>query len=197
MVKLWNSRRLPDQREIETQQDKLRRMSGEVLARYQRELKAEISDPERLALVYGQAFASKDSLRQAETVAKMATDMLRVPHAAVSVIREHEQEFIAQASRMADPVAPTSPLSDSFCQHIIATGREMVVDDADEHPLVCNSTYTRDGVITSYLGVPVANRDSVVIGVLCVWDSEKRTWSLADVGMLTQLSMVLTRSLPA
>lgn len=198
MVKLWNSRRLPVQHEIESQQDKLRRLSGQVLERYRRELNAEISDPQRLSAVYGAAFASATVRRQAQLVATMATDMLRVPHAAVSVIEgaDKDQQFIAQASRMADLAPETVVLEESFCRHVIGTGRELMVEEAGDHPLVCDTRLAKDGLVTSYLGVPVANRDLVIVGVLCVWDSKSRTWTPADVGMLTQLSMVLTRALP-
>lgn len=181
---------------IETYQDKLRRLSGEVLARYQRELGVEIADPSRQAGQYGEAFASADARAQAQIVAEMAAQMLRTPHAMVNVVTAAEQETVAQWSAQGEKDFPSpAPMSESYCKHIIGTGRELVIDDSTRHPLVCDTNSARDGVITSYLGVPIANRAGWIVGVLCVFDSRQRDWSVTDVGMLTQLSIVLTRSL--
>lgn len=180
-----------------SQQAKLRSMSGDVLRRYQRELDAEVSDPDRLAAVYGAAFACADTKRQAGVVAMMASSMLKVPNAAVNVITAEEQEpvaWITDGQLITDP--KVVPARESFCVNVITTGREMAVENAREHPLVCNSRFALEGEVISYLGVPIANRSGVIVGSLCVFEPSQRQWKPADVGMLTQLSMVLTRALP-
>lgn len=171
-------------------------MSGDVLKRYLKELGAEISDPARLAAVYGAGFADADVRRQAEVVCKMATSMVEVANAAINVVGTQTQESVALVlDGQIINEQGSYPFRESFCKHVIATGRELAVEDALEHPLVCNTNTALDGVAVSYLGVPVANRAGVIVGSLCVWAGERREWTTADVGMLTQLSMVLTRAL--
>ncbi len=86
-------------------------------------------------------------------------------------------------------------LDDSYCKHVIATGREFAVDRSNAHPLVCNTMLATTEQVVSYLGVPIASRDGIIVGVLCVHTTDEREWSTADVSMLTQLSFVLTRAL--
>lgn len=188
----------PMQAEVDSQQERLRKLSGQVLERYRRELKAEISDPSRLAAVYGAGFASAGVVAQAQTVAQMATKMLKVPNAAVNVVREDALTSVALVmDYQVQSQQLRLELDDSACQHVIHTGRELSIADTVQHPLVCDSRLTKEGSMISYLGVPVASPEAIIVGTLCVFDENERHWSTADVGMLTQLSMVITRALPS
>lgn len=177
---------------FESQQERLARLSGEMLTRYRKELKAEITNPKRVAEVYGNEFASAGIRKQALSVATMASSMLKVPSAMVNVLNGDEQETIAKVG--AEAVPTVIDRAESFCQHVIGTGREFAVEDSGEHPLVCDSRYARGGEVVSYLGVPIESH-GYIVGVLCVADGTPRQWSTADVGILTQLAAVLTRAL--
>jgi GAF domain-containing protein len=48
--------------------------------------------------------------------------------------------------------------------------------------------------VVSYLGVPIVS-NKWIVGVLCVFDDEPREWDTADVGMLTQLAALLSRTI--
>lgn len=196
MKKWWGNTKTPvTTPQFETQQQKLSRMSEEVVRRYQREMSREINDPDRLAAVYGSAFATGDAVKQARTVCLMAASMLKVPNSDVQLVWPDRQESVASVRDYLPADTCTAPITDSWCKHVIATGREVAVEEGNAHPLVCDTSFARQGLITSYLGVPVANREGVIIGVLCVHTPEHREWGIADVSMLTQLSVVLTRAM--
>lgn len=194
VMKLWRSRETVAVLDFETQQQKLARLSGDVLARYRTELDAELNDPDRLAAVYGSGFAESSTMKQAEVVALMASQMLNVPNSQINVMMPGKQTGIAAVADGIIVDTLESDGSDSFCQHVIGTGREVAVQDSTAHPLVCDTKWARNGQVVSYLGVPIANQKAVIIGVLCVFDNTFREWCAADVSMLTQLSMVLTRT---
>lgn len=177
--------------------DKLRRLNEEVMRRYQREVSTEVGDPTRLAAVYGSAFSTGTARQQAHTVALTATSMLKVPNCEVTVVYPDRQESVAAVNNYAviDPGIGNLSYEDSWCKNVIATGREFAVDNAGEHTLVCDTTLTTEGGVGSYLGVPIADRTGIIIGVLCVFDSIPRDWTPADVSMLSQLSFVLTRAM--
>lgn len=196
MVRFFRGR-APVQAEIDTQQEHLRKLSGDVLRRYLKELNAEVNDPDRLRAVYGAGFADADFRAQAETVARLATQMLHVPNAAVNVVSDEAQDSVALVQNEQIQTEQLHlPLRESYCKYVIATGREMSVENALQHPLVCDTHLAVDGLAISYLGVPIAAKDKIIVGSLCVFEARERQWSAADVGMLTQLSMVLTRALP-
>jgi GAF domain-containing protein len=180
----------PTQTEFETQQDRLMKLSGDVLSRYRKELAQEVAEPERLNAVYGQRFLEREMRDQAQIVAHMASELLMVPNAMVNIVLSDRQVTVAQVGSYASPEVARE---ESYCQHVIGTGRELAITDSARHPLVCDTTFAQNAAIVSYLGVPVVSREGMIVGVLCCWDSIKRDWDAADVGILTQLSMVLTR----
>lgn len=195
-MKTWFGSKTITPTEFETQQNKLRRMSAEVVHRYHREVSAEVSDPHRLAAVYGASFSCAGARRQAETVALMATSMLKVPHCEVTLVWPDRQEAVAAVNDYAiTRPGDDLPYEESYCKNVIATGREFSVENAIDHPLVCDTKLATTGAICSYLGVPVANKDGVIVGVLCVYDTIERDWRGGDVSLLTQLSFVLTRAM--
>lgn len=163
-----------------------------MLTRYRKELAAEVSDPNRLAKTYGAEFASAGMRNQAQSVATMAASMLKVPTAMINVITADEQETIAKVG--GETIPSPIPRDESFCQHVIGTGREFAVSESTDHALVCDTKVSRSGEIISYLGVPI-ERSGYIVGVLCVADDQPREWSTADVGILTQLAAVLTRAI--
>src|SRR4051794_20634421 len=81
--------------EFSRHQERLARLSGEMLNRYRAELDAEISDPNRLAAVYGSEFAKAGTRGQARNVATIAANMLHTPNAMVNVITTQGQQTIA------------------------------------------------------------------------------------------------------
>lgn len=196
-MKWWSGTKAVTAEQFETQQQKLRRLTGEVVRVHEKAVDAEVHDPARLKAVYGSAFASASCTRQAQVVALMASSMLKVPNCHVTMVLDDRQESVAavEDGAVVDSSDKDMPVSESWCKHVIATGREFAVNAGAEHPLVCDTKVARDGDIVSYLGVPIATRDNIIVGVLCVFDSVRREWSVVDVSMLTQLSLVLTRAL--
>jgi GAF domain-containing protein len=198
MVKFFRRSTVAAPAELENQQQKLARLSGEVLQKYRQDLNVEVHDPQRLEAIYGSGFMRAEATKQAEVVAVMATQMLSVPNALVSVVLPDGQYNIAWVANNepmhTDLSQPASSVPDSYCSHVIGTGREVNIETSLDHPLVCDTKWAIDGDIVSYLGVPIANRHAIIVGTLCVYDKHERHWGAADVSMLTQLSLVLTRT---
>jgi GAF domain-containing protein len=182
--------------EFTTQQSRLKSLAGEALREYRNNLDTELRDPQRLAVAYGEAFANADFKRQAEVVAELATMRLDVPNADVNIITDTAQLAIAaiRKGNLSYP-PPETALGESYCKHVIGTGMPLAVEDSMDHPLVCDTRLAIEGKIVSYLGVPVADRNKIVIGVLCVHTPYERQWSKQDVEALTQLSLILTQTL--
>jgi GAF domain-containing protein len=176
-----------------THQERMSKLSAEMLTHYQAGLDSAVNDPKRLAEVYGSSFASASFKAQAHSVALMAASMLKTPHAQVNIITAEQQVSVAVAAgENPEPI----DCGEGYCQNVIATGREFAVDNAREHALVCDTRIAIDGDVTSYLGVPIV-ANNYVIGVLCVYDTKPRTWGVVDVSMLTQLATVVTRAASA
>ena len=81
-----------------------------------------------------------------------------------------------------------TPLSHSFCRHVVDSGAPLEVVDARTHPKVRDNPAIEDYGIVSYLGMPLTTSDGVRLGALCAIDHEPRQWTGRDHGVLEDLA---------
>ena len=124
-----------------------------------------------------------------DALTKLATKALGVPASLVSLVEPHRQFFKSQCG-LPEPLASEreTPISHSVCQHVVASGQPIVIEDARLHPLVRdNLAITTLGVI-AYLGVPLFDSAGVAYGAFCAFSGEPRRWTAADLEILTALA---------
>ncbi|MGY1858277.1 SpoIIE family protein phosphatase [Modestobacter sp. SYSU DS0290] len=124
-----------------------------------------------------------------ERFARLVRWQLDVPVALVTFVSVEEQVFPG-ALGLPEPwqSARRTPLSHSFCQHVVRSGEPLVITDARTHPLVADNLAIPDLSVVAYAGVPLTEADGTVVGSLCAIDSEPRTWSERDLAVLTDLA---------
>lgn len=80
-----------------------------------------------------------DSAREVafDNLTRLVRDLLGVPVALISLVDADRQWFKSSAG-LSEPWASQrqTPLSHSFCQHVVERGEPFVVDEARIHPLV-------------------------------------------------------------
>ncbi|MDW3225021.1 MAG: PAS domain S-box protein [Paracoccaceae bacterium] len=126
---------------------------------------------------------------------RLATKMLGVPVALVSIVDfDEDRQFFTSACGLADPWASArqTPLSHSFCQHVVSNDKPLIIEDARVHPLVHDNPAIDDLNVIAYLGIPIAAPDGTCLGALCAIDSKPRMWSREDVCVLTDLAASVT-----
>jgi GAF domain-containing protein len=84
------------------------------------------------------------------------------------------------------------PLGDSFCQFTLRDGRFLTASSAadtrlDGHPY--------QGVMESYIGLPLARADGELFGTFCHFDLAGRPVNDEEYAFLTQVAAVLPRYL--
>jgi diguanylate cyclase (GGDEF)-like protein/PAS domain S-box-containing protein len=123
--------------------------------------------------------------------ARLASRLLGAPVALVSLV-DADRQFFKSSLGLPEPWASAreTPLSHSFCQHVVAARAPLVVDDARAHPLVHDNLAVPDLGVVAYLGVPIA-ADGEAIGSLCAVDGRPRAWTAEDVALLTDLADAL------
>jgi len=115
--------------------------------------------------------------------------VLDVPVALVSLVAQDRQVFKSHQG-LPEPwcsLAET-PLSHSFCKHVVGQDAPLVVDDARTHALVRENPAIEDLDVVAYLGVPLRTPDGIPIGSLCAIDAEARTWTEHDREVLEALA---------
>lgn len=144
---------------------------------------------QQLALVDGPATEDYDRFT------RLATNMLGVPVALVSIVDfDQDRQFFTSAAGLGEPWASLrqTPLTHSFCKHVVTDGKPLVVADAREHPLVRDNLAIPELNVIAYLGTPVSSPDGTVLGSLCAIDSKPREWSESDLSVLTDLAATVT-----
>jgi serine phosphatase RsbU (regulator of sigma subunit) len=121
---------------------------------------------------------------------------LDVPTALVSLVGPEEQLFPG-ALGLPEPWQSSrrTPLTHSFCRHVVASARPLVVEDARRHPLVRDNRAVVDLQVVAYAGMPLVDADGQVIGSLCAIDSRPRRWTDDDLAVLVDLAAACSSEL--
>jgi serine phosphatase RsbU (regulator of sigma subunit) len=124
-----------------------------------------------------------------ERFVRLVRHQLSVPVALVTLVSAVEQVFPGAAG-LPEPYQSErrTPLSHSFCQHVVASSEPLVVEDARRHPLVRHNLAVPDLHVVAYAGMPLVDADGRVIGSLCAIDSQPRHWTDTDLAVLTDLA---------
>ena len=124
-----------------------------------------------------------------ERFARLAREVLGVPVALVSFVSADEQVFPG-ALGLPEPwqASRRTPLSHSFCQHVVRTRAPLVIADARVDPLVWENLAIRDLGVIAYLGVPLVGAEGEVVGSLCAIDDRPRDWTGTEVAVLQDLA---------
>ena len=155
-----------------------------------------LRDPERLAALGATELMDSPPEPVFDRLTELAARELGVPRAVMSLVDERRQ-FFKSSTGVTGEVGERrgTPLSHSFCQHVVHTGTPLRVEDAREHPLVRDNLAVRDLEVIAYLGIPLVTDDGHVIGSFCAIDAEPREWTNEDAERLTGLARRIMREI--
>jgi diguanylate cyclase (GGDEF)-like protein len=124
--------------------------------------------------------------------ARLAARVADAPTALVSIVTDERQHF-AGLCGIAQPWADAreTPLSHSFCQHVVANGVPLVIEDAREDPVLCTNLAIADLGVIAYAGFPIVAPTGHVLGSLCAIDSTPRTWSVEHLAALADIAALV------
>jgi signal transduction histidine kinase len=148
-----------------------------------------LSDPDRLAALRATALLDSEPEEGFDRLTRLATRVLGVPVALVSLVDEDRQFFKACVG-LAEPWNSQrgTPLTHSFCQHAVASAEPLTIEDAREHPLVRDNLAIRDLDVIAYAGFPLKTSDGAVLGTFCAIDSKPRRWTEDDVAFVKEVA---------
>jgi diguanylate cyclase (GGDEF)-like protein/PAS domain S-box-containing protein len=148
-----------------------------------------LDHPDRLAALRGAGVLDTPPERAFDRCTSLASSLLRAPVALVSFV-DADRQFIKSCVGPAEPWASVreTPLSHSFCRHVVQTRAPLVVCDARHDARVCDNPAVREIGVIAYAGVPLTTRDGHVLGSLCVIDGVPRDWTEHDVRALSDLA---------
>ncbi|WFE34127.1 SpoIIE family protein phosphatase [Micromonospora sp. WMMD975] len=128
--------------------------------------------------------------------ARLVGDLLDVPVALVSLV-DADRQFFPGETGLSQPWAARreTPLSHSFCQHVVDTEAPMVLPDARLYPRVRQNLAIEDLGVVAYAGMPLTDLDGRVLGSLCAIDSKPRAWTKEQLRTLADLAAACSSEL--
>jgi len=128
--------------------------------------------------------------------AAMVRRLLDVPVALVTLVDARQQVFPGAAG-LDEPLSSerSTPLSHSFCQHVVVSGSPLVVVDARRDDRVRDNLAIRDMRVIAYAGMPLTDARGRVVGSLCAIDHEPREFTALELQNLRDLAAACSSSL--
>ncbi|QJY45311.1 GAF domain-containing SpoIIE family protein phosphatase [Pseudonocardia broussonetiae] len=147
-----------------------------------------VCDPARLRALEQSGLGSRSD-PEMERIATRVQRWLDVPVALVSLVQPEQQVFPGFVG-LPEPWASrrATPLSHSFCQHVVASAEPLIVENAPEHPLVRDNLAIPDLGVMAYAGMPLTDTEGHVLGSLCAIDTRPRPWTPGQIEALRDLA---------
>ncbi len=149
-------------------------------------------EDERLSALRGTGLLDSPPEHAFDRMTSLVRRLLGVPVSLVSLVAA-DRQFFKSSTGLPEPWATLrqTPLSHSFCQHVVASREPLIISDAREHPLVCDNLAIRDLNVIAYLGIPLLESTGQAIGSLCAITSQPRNWSADDVEVMKELAALV------
>ena len=125
-----------------------------------------------------------------DRLTRLASKITRSPVSLVSLV-DADRQFFKSLFGLPEPWASKreTPLSHSFCQHVVATNEPLIVADARQHEWLKDNLAIPNLNIIAYLGMPLNTSDGVSLGSFCVIDSQPREWTAEEIDIIRELAI--------
>ena len=153
---------------------------------------ASLTDPDRLDALRRSALLDSPAELAFDRLTRLATQMLGVPVSLVSLV-DGDRQFFKSAVGLPEPWATRreTPLSHSFCQHVVRDATPLIVADARLDPaFAANPAVTEIGIV-AYAGIPITTSDGQTLGSFCAIDSKPRQWTGQEIATLRELTALV------
>ena len=124
-----------------------------------------------------------------DRISRLATKLLGAPIALVSLVDDRRQHFPGMAGLTGWAAEGRgTPLSHSFCQHVVARDAALLINDARVDPLVMAQPTYADFGLVAYAGVPLRNSAGETFGAMCAIDIKPVQWTEGQIAILEDLA---------
>lgn len=150
---------------------------------------ATLADPDRLAALRATALLDSPPEEAFDRLTRLASKMLGVPVALVSLVDE-DRQFFKSCIGLREPWQSRrgTPMTHSFCQHAVESEEPLIIEDARDHPLVRTNMAITDLDVIAYAGFPLITAAGEALGTFCAIDSKPRRWTDDEVAFVREMA---------
>ncbi len=156
------------------------------------QVRSRLSAPERLRGLHRSRLLDAPAQENFDRILRILARVLDVPVVLLSILDE-DRQFFKGALGLQEPwdSARETPLTHSYCKFVVANDAPLVVEDIAEVIPAIENGATSDLGVVAYLGVPIHDREGVVLGALCAIDRRPRRWTSSQLDVLRDLGHVV------
>lgn len=153
-----------------------------------------LNDPKRVAAVYRLGVLDSPPEEVFDRLTRIAASIVGAPIALCTIIAP-DRQFFKSSFGLPEPFASVrqTPLTHSFCQHVVTGKRPLIVPNAREDSRLKSSRAVTEFQIIAYAGMPLLTADGEVIGSFCVIDTKPREWTASEIQILGELAEMVMR----
>ena len=124
-----------------------------------------------------------------DRLTRLATTVLRVPVALVSLV-DGDRQFFKSQTGLSEPFASSrqTPLTHSFCKHAVGSREPLLVADARRDPVLGHYPTVSELGVIAYAGIPLITSEGHALGTFCVVDRRPHDWTEEEIGILRVLA---------
>ena len=150
-----------------------------------------VADPRRVAAVRRLAPLYRPPSDRFDRLTRLAAHLLAIPVALLTLV-DSDREFLVSSFGLDDRSGPDrdTPLEDSLCNQVVATGQPLIVPDFSADPDLKSHPAVSALGIRAYAAMPLVTSERWAVGTLCVMDFHPRDWTddqLANLDMLASI----------
>ncbi|MFN0219218.1 MAG: HWE histidine kinase domain-containing protein [Hyphomicrobium sp.] len=129
---------------------------------------------------------------QFDRITSLVRRFLKVDVCLISLV-DIDRQFFKSSSGLGSPWREKreTPLTHSFCQHVVTSQATLIVNDARQDALVCDNEAVKDLNVIAYLGAPIRSSNGEVLGSLCAIKTQSYEWTLDDREALEDFALVV------
>jgi signal transduction histidine kinase len=154
---------------------------------------AAVSNPNRLATLHQVNLLDTPDEIAFDRLTRLVSKLLHAPVALVSLV-DKDRQFFKSSVGLPEPWASQreTPLSHSFCQHVVEAGAPLIITDAHSHALVHDNLAIPDLNVIAYAGFPLTMANGHVLGSFCAIDTKPRVWTQDELEILEELALAVS-----
>jgi predicted PurR-regulated permease PerM len=158
--------------------------------------KAEVpdNDDERVAALHATGILKGGSREDLDAAAIRAADVFHAGFAVISAIDKDQEFILGQSKQLAGPLTKDGtdmiviPRSDAVCDHVVASGEPLVVEDTERDPRFAENPTIKLWNARFYAGTPLRSADGMVFGAMCILGAEPRTLDDREMEILASMA---------
>jgi GAF domain-containing protein len=136
-------------------------------------IKNVLLNTERLKILRDLALIDSPAETVYDRITQLASKAVGSPVSLVSMVGS-DYQFFKSFVGLPEPWASdrSTPLSHSFCQHVVATNEPLIVSDARNVDFLKDNLAIPDLNVIGYLGIPLTLQSGQRLGSFCVIDGK-------------------------